>query len=88
MTEDNELEYPECLKHGLQISSKFVEMIYWQARGIKPITLENILFMLRHPIYVFQMMWFSAKLLGVLKIDHDELYKLYGMDRNEHDNRH
>jgi hypothetical protein len=65
-----------------KVSVEFVEQIYKQSQSIKPITLRNIWWIIRHPIFVFQINWFAAKLLGLLEIDHDALNEIYETKRN------
>ena len=60
-----------------QVDIKFIELIYRQSKSIKPITAKNIWWILRHPVFVFQINWFAAKLLGLLKIDNAALQEIY-----------
>lgn len=71
--------YPEVMHQGSKITTAFIEMIYEQARSKRPITFSNVLFVTRHPVFTLQMLWFTAKLLGVLTIDNENLKKIYGV---------
>ena len=76
-----EMRYPDVMRHGEHVTTAFIEMIYRQARSSHPITFGNITFVLRHPKFALQMLWFSAKLLGVLYIDGDRLREIYGVGK-------
>lgn len=71
--------YPKVMNQGSKVTTTFIEMIYERARSIRPITISNILFVIRHPVFTLQMMWFTAKLLSVLKIDNENLKMIYGV---------
>jgi hypothetical protein len=76
-----EMRYPDVMTQGEHVTTAFIEMIYRQARSIRPVNASNIWFFIRHPVFCSQMVWFTAKLFAVLHIDRDHLREIYQVRR-------
>lgn len=55
-----------------------ISMAYDRSQECDPITIKNIWFVIRHPIFTLRMLWFAAGVLGILKIDKEHLDKVFG----------
>jgi hypothetical protein len=65
------------MKNNEKISISYLENKYFQSRSFRPIGIRNLLWVIRHPVFALQMIWFAATILGLLKIDNKNLKKIF-----------
>lgn len=69
-------------KHNMELNNELLETFYWQAtksnRSIYNV--NNILFVIKHPILSMQLIWFAVKVIGIARIDDGRLHKALNLE--------
>jgi hypothetical protein len=58
-------------------TENMIQQAYNRSMKCDPVTIKNIWFVIRNPIFTLRMLWFSASILGKLQIDKEHLDKIF-----------
>ena len=70
----------------MELNNELLKTFYWQSTksNSSMYNLNNILFVIKHPILSMQLIWFAVKVIGVAQIDdNNKIHNALGLKYEE-----